>query len=169
MIIMKKSVYQISKFILILGLLWIPDTVNTQDLKLAREQQKEVSRTEKIIKYKALGALLENRRFVFKADSRSDAEHYYGRVGADRNYVRVDSMNVFIQLEGWSSKPKPPSKMWEGSIVSWELVKNEKNLYYDLQFKINTVIENYYMFIDYDSTAKLKIGSLIYLGCVRQL
>ena len=154
---------------MILGLLWIPNIVNFQELELTKMELKEASKAEKVNKYKALGTLLESRRFVFEADSRSDAQNYYGRVSADRNYIRVDSLTAFIQFEGFTGWSKAPTQTWEGSIVSWELVKNDKKLDYELQFKISTVIENYYIFIYYDNTAKLKIGRKIYLGYIKQL
>lgn len=167
--IMKKSILKNSSFLLIFGLLWIPNIVNSQELKLTKKELKEASKAKKINKYKALGTLLENRRFVFEADSRSDAQNYYGRVSADSNYIRVDSLTAFIQFEGFTGWSKAPPQTWEGSIVSWELVKNDKRIDYELQFKISTVIENYYIFIDYDSTAKLEIGRKIYLGYIKQL
>lgn len=166
---MKKSILKISSFLLILGLLWIPNTVNSQVLKLTKKELAEASKAEKVNKYKALGTLLESRRFVFEADSRSDAQNYYGRVSADSNYIRVDSLTAFIQFEGFTGWSKAPTRTWEGTIVSWELVKNDKKTDYELQFKINSVIENYYMFIDYDNTAKLKIGRKIYLGYIKQV
>jgi hypothetical protein len=167
--IMKRSILKNSRFLLILGLLWIPNIVNSQNLKLSRKELKEASKAEKVNKYKELSTLLESRRFVFEADSKSQANDYLGRISADRNYVRVDSLTAFIQFEKWIGNSKVPVQTWEGNIVNWELVKNDKKLYYNLQFKISTVIENYYLFIYYDSTAKLKIGSTSYLGYIKQL
>jgi hypothetical protein len=167
--IMKKSIFKNSSLLLILGLLWIPNIANSQELKLTEKELKEATKTEKVNKYKALGHLLESRRCVFEADSRFDAQTYYGRVSADKNYIRVDSLNAFIQFEGFSGWSKAPAQTWEGSIVNWELVKNDKKLDYQLQFKINTVSENYDIFINYDNTAKLKIGKKIYLGYIKQL
>jgi hypothetical protein len=155
---MKKSILKISSFFLILGLLCIPNIINSHDLKLTKKELKEASKAEKVNMYKALGTLLGSKRFVFEADSRSDAQNYYGRVSADRNYVRVDSLTAFIQFEKFTGSSKQTPQTWEGRIASWELVENDKKLYYELQFNISTVIENYYIFIDYDSTAKLKIG-----------
>jgi len=166
---MKKSILKSSSFILIIGLLWIPNIVNSQELKLTEKELKEATKAEKVNKYKALGNLLESRRCVFEADSRFDAQTYYGRVSADRNYIRVDSLNAFIQFEGFSGWSKAPTQTWDGSIVNWELVKNDKRLDYQLKFKISTVSENYYIFINYDNTARLKIGGKIYLGDIKQL
>jgi hypothetical protein len=164
-----KSILKSSSFILIIVLLWIPNIVNSQESILTKKELKEATKTEKVNKYKALGNLLESRRCVFEADSRYDAQTYYGRVSADRNYIRVDSLNAFIEFEGFTGWSKAPTQTWEGSIVNWELVKNDKKLDYQIQFKINTVTENYDLFINYDNTAKLKIGRKSYLGYIKQL
>jgi hypothetical protein len=116
---MKKSLLKSSSFLLIVGLLWIPDIVNSQELKLTKKELKEASKTGKVNKYKALGTLLESRRCVFEFDSRSAAESYDGRVSADRNFIRIDSLTAFCQFEDYVGIPKAPLRTWEGSIVSW--------------------------------------------------
>ena len=173
---MKKSILKISSFFLILGLC-IPNIVNSQDLKLTKKELKEVRKAEKVNKYKALGTLLESRRFVFEAEYRGDGTYVSPDGGVDvspdrlnlgRNYIRIDSLIASVQFEGWGPKPKPPQP-WDGNIENWELFKNDKKLSYDLQFTISGMTKNYYISVDLYSSAKLKIGKEVYYGNIKQL
>jgi hypothetical protein len=166
---MKKSILKISSFFLILGLC-IPNILNSQDLKLTKKELKEVRKAEKVNKYKALGALLESRRFVFEAEYRGQGgtEVSPDRLNLGRNYIRIDSLIASVQFEGWGPKPKPPQP-WDGNIENWELFKNDKKLSYDLQFTISGMTKNYYISVDRYSSAKLKIGKEVYYGNIKQL
>ena len=65
---MKKSVFKISSFFLILGLCWISIIGNSQDVKLNKKEKKEVRKAERLKDYEALGTMLESRKFVFSVD-----------------------------------------------------------------------------------------------------
>jgi hypothetical protein len=161
---MKKSTLKISDFFLILGLCWISIIGNSQDLKLDKKEKKEARKAERLKDYEALGTLLESRKFVFEAD-RISSQMFNNRISPDHNYIRFDTLSAFIQFERTIKSKKPLT--WEGNIVGWELEKNDKKLYYDLKFNISTVTQNYYMFINYDSSANLRIGGFMYLGYIK--
>jgi hypothetical protein len=176
-LLMKKSILIISSFFLILGLC-IPNIVNSQDLKLTKKELKEVRKAEKVNKYKALGTLLESRRFIFEAEYRRGSGTVVSPDGGTdispdhlnlgRNYIRIDSLIASVQFEGLGPKPKPPQP-WDGNIENWELFKNDKELSYDLQFTISGMTKNYYISVDHYGSAILKIGKEVYCGNIKQL
>lgn len=170
---MKKSTYKMSSLFLTLGFCWITLNSNSQDIKLSRQEQKEAKRAELVANFQVLDTLLERKTFVLEADY---LQNQYGNriiVPAMLNFIRVNSSRVVLQT---GSNVNPGYNgvggvTAEGNLNRWSLVRNFKNLSYNLQFSVVTNIGIYdvAMTISADNFAQATItglsrGKLIYEG-----
>lgn len=188
---MKKSVFKIGRFFLILCLSWISITGNTQESKLSKKEQKVAMKAERLKGYEALDTLLESRKFAFVTD------RLQGNIGATVfNVIQVDEARVFVRCDnpkntsgGFSGARDnttplvgPTGLFFEGDIYNYELSKNSKNHSYTIKFDVNTTGSNsgtyyeIYININPNKTAGVEIKSrngnyayINYLGKVRTL
>jgi hypothetical protein len=170
---MKKIAYKMGRLFLTVGLCLISFNSNAQDIKLTRQEQKEARRSVMVANYQVLDSLLASKNFVLKADFLEDK---YGErivVVPVLNFIRVDSLNAVLQTGfgtslGYNGVGGVTA---EGRINNWEIVRNNKNLSFYLQFNILTSI-GYYdvsMMISADNFVQATItgltrGMLIYDG-----
>jgi hypothetical protein len=188
---MKKSVFKIGRFFLVLGFSWICITGNAQEVKLSKKEQKEAMNAERLKNFDKLDTLLASRKFAFVTD------RVQGSTGATvYNLIQVDEARVFVRCEnpkntsgGFSGARDnttpiigPTGLFFEGNIDSWELSKNSRNLSYSIKFEIyttgNTTGTYYeiYININPNKTAGVEIKSRYgnyvyanYLGSIRSL
>ena len=171
---MKKSVFKISSFFLILGLYGISIICNSQDVKLNKKEKKEARKAERLKDYEALGTMLESRKFVFAVD------RVQSTTGAKISHViRLDGLRILVALDnpkntsgrfsGATDNSTPSigttGLFFEGDIGRWELTKNSKNLSYSTEFEVNRTgsygdVYEIIMNIHADKSASVEIKSL---------
>jgi hypothetical protein len=132
---MKKSILQISSLFLTFVFCWISYVANSQDLKSTKTTRKEARKVERAIDYQGLGVSLERRRFVIEMEYQLNLNQNQTRLNPMLNFIMVDSSSCVLESESdiFSAFFRGVSKV-EGSIDSWKLVKNNKNLSYYIQF-----------------------------------
>jgi hypothetical protein len=103
---MKKSVFKIGRFFLVLGFSWICITGNAQEVKLSKKEQKEAMNAERLKNFDKLDTLLASRKFAFVTD------RVQGSTGATvYNLIQVDEARVFVRCEN----PKNTSGGFSGA------------------------------------------------------
>ena len=130
---------------LTIGLFWISYNSNAQDIKLTRQEQKEARRAELQANFNLLDTLLENRSFVLEADYLQN--RYGDRIVVPQmlNFIKVDSTYVVLQTGSNSrfGNNGVGGVTAEGKANGWKLIKNYKNLSYNLRFNVFTDIGIY--------------------------
>jgi hypothetical protein len=149
---------------LTIGLLWISNNSNAQDVKLTRQEQKEARRAVLLANFNLLDTLIENKSFVLEA-------YYLQNRFGDRiivpqmlNFIKVDSTNVILQTGSYSmfGYNGVGGVTAEGKADSWKLIRNFKSLSYNLRFNVFTDIGIYdvTIWISADKKARATITGL---------
>jgi len=165
---MKKSVFKISSFFLLLGLCWISIIGRSQDLKLDKKEKKEARKAEKSKNFEAIGSLLESRKFVFEARTMQTKDGTINTVNPNFIFFRFDSTSVTNQPAATSID----SYFHNGTITYWELSRNNKNLNYIIRI-VSTLggSTSFQMFISADRSARVKVSRgnsvVIYNGQIK--
>lgn len=170
---MKKVIFYPGSLFLMIGFFMIPNNINSQDIKLTRQEQKEARAAERFANFQFLDTLLEGKSFVLEADF---LENQYGNrypVSSVLNFVRVEPSNVVLQIGSNNSLGYNGlgGITAQGSLARWKIYKNFKKLSYSLQFSVTTNIGAYDVSItvNADNSARATIsgytrGKLIYDG-----
>jgi hypothetical protein len=175
---MKTSILRSESLFLIIGLILISFNSYSQNVKLSKQEQKEANRDKEYFNFQVLDTILENKSFVLEADY---LENQYGNrrpVLSDLNFIKVDSSdavlqtgsNVYLGFNGVGGVTA------EGNIKGLEIVKNLKNLSFNLKFTVisNIGIYDVYMTINSDRIARATItgltrGKLVYDGRIKTI
>ena len=138
---MKRSVLNISRVFLILGLSCISFNGNSQDLKMTKKEKKNAKEAETIKNFTELGVILERRKFVFEANRKQNGEGLIVTINPSSNYIKIDSVRIIMNLERFGDGWMPNVTLYGnaqtmgGIITHWELLKNSKKLYYYLMLR----------------------------------
>jgi hypothetical protein len=135
----------IAKYFLLFCLIFVSVNGNTQDIKLSRQERKEVRKIQMTENFYILDSLLNSRQFVLEAFY---LKNQYG------DMVSVSSMINFIRVNGSKGVLQTGSNFRigsngvggataEGTIGLWEIKRNVKTLTYTLRFNLLTNIGNY--------------------------
>jgi hypothetical protein len=148
----------------ILGFFWISLNSNSQDVKLSRQERKEVRKAQMAANFNILDSLLKAKSFVLEADY---LQNKYGErvpVHSSLNFIKVDGLHGILQTgsnlgRGYNGFGGVTS---EGSIGVWKIYKDFKKLSYSLQFSLLTNIGHYNIFMTVmsDNRAKATITGL---------
>jgi hypothetical protein len=176
--VMKTINLKIENLFLAIVLSLISFNSNSQDAKLSKQEQKEAIRNIKYIDFQVLDTILENKSFVLEADY---LENQYGNrrpVLSDVNFIRVDSSDAVLQTGSgiYMGSNGVGGVTAEGNIKGLKIVKNFKNLSFNLSFTVvsNIGIYDVYMTINSDRIARATItgltrGTLIYDGRIETI
>jgi len=161
---MKTKSINIVRLLGVFGFFLISLNSNTQDIKLSRQERKEVRKTQMTANFYALDTLLDARCFVLEADY---LQNRYGDripVVSNLNFIRVDRSNGILQTgsnfgSGYNGVGGVTA---EGSIGSYEISKDSKKLSHTLKFSILTQIGHYdiFMTVNADNRASATITGL---------
>ena len=175
---MKTSIFNMKSLFLSIGLFLISFNINSQDVKLSRQEQKEAKRDKQYFNFQVLDTILENKSFVLEADF---LENQYGMrspVLSDVNFIKVDSTNAVLQT-GTSlnmGSNGVGGATAEGRMSNLKIVKNVKNMSFLLRFTMVSDIGIYdvSMTINSDRAARATItglsrGELIYVGRIKTI
>lgn len=175
---MKTSIFRSESLFLIIGLILISFNINSQDVKLSKQEQKEAERDKEYFNFQVLDTILESKSFVLEADY---LENQYGNrrpVFSDVNFIKVDSSDAVLQTGSnvYLGSNGVGGVTAEGNIKGLEIVKNLKNLSFDLKFTVisNIGIYDVYMTINSDRIARATItgltrGKLVYDGRIKTI
>jgi len=146
------------------GILFITSTGFTQDSKEGKKERKEERKAQLLANFNALDTVLNEKGFVLEADF---LINYYGlryHVPSSLNFVKVDATKAILQTgsDVRFGTNGVGGVTAEGTIGSWKLEKNPKNLSYSLHFSVTTQIGSYdvFMTISADNHALATITGL---------
>jgi hypothetical protein len=160
------------------GFFWIFLNSFSQEAKVTRQERKETRKAELNANFHVLDSLFETKSFVLEANY---LENKYGDqipVSSMVNFIMVNSTNGVLQTGnnstiGYNGLGGVTA---EGSIGSWKLDRDYKNLNFTLRFSILTDIGSYDVFltVNADNRARATItglwpGKLIYNGYLNTL
>jgi hypothetical protein len=175
---MKTMKINTTSLVLILSLFWISPVSSSQDVKLSRQEKKEVRKAQMAENFRILDSLLNSRSFVLEAEN---LQNEYGNrifVTSDLNFVKVDKSTGVLQTGssfgmGYNNVGGVTA---EGNIGSWKLFRDTKKLTYRLQFSLVTNIGHFdvFMVVSADNHATATItglgpGKLIWEGHLETL
>ncbi|MCJ7446653.1 MAG: DUF4251 domain-containing protein [Bacteroidales bacterium] len=148
----------------VFGLFLVSLNSNSQDIKLDRQERKEVRKAQMAANFYILDSLLNARSFVLEADY---LQNKYGDripVVSNLNFIKVDRSNGILQTGsnfgmGYNGVGGVTA---EGTIESWKISKDSKKLSYTLQFSLLTQIGHYdiFMSVNADNHASATITGL---------
>lgn len=175
---MKNTTIKFGRLFLGLGLLLLSFTGYSQDVKLTKQEQKEMQKAKREYDFLAMDSLLQNKSFVLEANY---LENQYGMrrpVVSALNFIMIDSSNVVLQTGSnrLSGSNGVGGATAEGSVKDLNIVKNPKNHTFWLRFTVMTNIGVYDvdMTIYSSSYARATIsgltrGKLVYDGRIEAL
>lgn len=156
--------YMASLFLVILGFPGLTSYSYSQDIKLTRQERKEVKKAQLMANYYALDSLLNERAFVLEADY---LQNRYGErilVSSNLNFIKVTGSNGILQTGSYSGfgYNGVGGVTAEGSIGNWKIYKNPKKLSYTVQFSIQSNIGHYdiIMNVNANTSASATISGL---------
>lgn len=159
--------------ILVIGVFSVSQNSFSQEKKLNRQEKKEARKAAMTANFDTLNSLLEARSFVLKA---YNLENKYGdmvQVSSNTNFILINSTNGILQtaFNSMGGNNGLGGVTAEGTVGSWEVVRNQKNLTFTVKFSLVTNIGIYdvFMTVNSDSRAHAEIsglapGRLIYKG-----
>jgi hypothetical protein len=129
----------------IFGFFWISLISNSQDLKLSRQELKEVRKAQLTANFYILDSLFNAKSFVLEADYLQDTYGYRIPVVSSLNFVKVDESKGILQTGsntgvGYNGVGGVTA---EGSLGDWKIFKDFKHLSYRVEFTLNTMIGIY--------------------------
>lgn len=161
---MKTMKMKIVSLLGVFGLFLVSLNSNSQEIKLSRQERKEVRKTQMTANYYILDSLLNAKSFVLEADY---LQNRYGEripVLSDLNFIKVNVSDGVLQTGssfgmGYNGVGGVTA---EGTIGTWKISKDPKKLSYSLQFSLLTQIGHYdiFMTVNADGNASATITGL---------
>lgn len=173
-----KTTIKFGSLFLSLGLMLISLTGFSQDVKLTKQEQKEVRKAKNNYNFLVLDSMLQSKSFVLEADYLENQYGYRRPVLSNLNFIMVDSSNVVLQTGSTrlSGSNGVGGATAEGNVKNLNIVKNPKNQSFWLRFTVVTNIGVYDvdMTIYSNKLAKATItgltpGRLVYDGRIQPL
>jgi hypothetical protein len=170
---MKKVMFNLGCLLLVFGLGLIPYNSKAQDVKLSKQEKRDLEQAALQANFYAIDTLLNRKTFVLEAEWLQD---YYGSrvpVSSNVNFIRVDKKNVVLQTgtnynSGYNGVGGVTA---EGEIQNLKITKNFKKLSYTVGFSVMTKVGIYdiAMYIASDGDAQATItgttaGKLTWVG-----
>jgi hypothetical protein len=109
---------------LVAGFFLIMQNINAQDVKLSRQQQKEVRNAQMEANFYRLDTLLNSRSFILKANYLRDSYGAKTLVVSTLNFIKVDSDEGIVQTGSNSELGfnGVGGVTAEGTIGRWEVI-----------------------------------------------
>jgi hypothetical protein len=147
--VMKTMKMKTANLFLIFGFLWLSLSVNSQDVKLTRQEKKAVRKAQMAENFVILDSLLNSRNFILEADFLLNKYGNRIPVTSTLNFVKADHSRGVLQTGsdvgvGYNGVGGVTA---EGSIGVWKLSKDIKHLSYSLQFNLLSNVGIYDIFL----------------------
>jgi len=151
--VMKTMIMNKVSLFWILGFFLISFNSNSQNIKLSRQDRKEVRKAQMAANFNILDSLLNEKSFVLEADYLQNGYGFRIPVVSNLNFVEIDDLRGILQTGsdfrmGYNGVGGVTA---EGIIGKWEVNKNFKSLSYTLQFSLLTNIGHYDIFMTVSS------------------
>lgn len=138
-----------AKLLLITGFILLSLYSNSQDVKLSRQERKEVRSAQMTANFYNLDTILNSKSFVLEADFLQNDDGERIAVNSSLNFIKVDVLNGILQTGSYSGSGYNGvgGVTAEGKIDSWKINRDLKRLSYSLSFSILTNIGHYDVFM----------------------
>jgi hypothetical protein len=145
----------------VLGFLCITLNGNSQDVKLSKQERKEVRKAQLAANFAIMDSLLASKSFVLEADNLIDKYGHMVPVVSMLNFIKVENSKGVLQT-GTSSElgyNGVGGVTAEGSIGVWSVTKDFKRLMYNIHFTILTNLGAFdvFMYVTADNNASATI------------
>jgi hypothetical protein len=147
---MKTVRIKVECLFLILGFLVISLISNSQDIKLSRQEKKEVRKVRMAANFSILDSLLNSKSFVLEADFLQDKYGERIPVVSNLNFVKVDKSDGVLQTGATSGMGYNGvgGVTANGKIGDFKVFKDTKKLTYRLRFSLMSNIGSYDIFMN---------------------
>jgi hypothetical protein len=136
----------------------------SQAVKLTKQEKKELKRLAMETNFRILDSLLNSKKYVLVADFLRGKYGDKIPVVQTLNFIKVNVTTGILQTGSNSGMGSNSvgGVTAEGSLGGMKIVKNEKNLRYDVRFGINTQLGHYdvYMTVSWSNNASATITGL---------
>lgn len=135
----------ITRLLVATGFIWISLISYGQEVKLTKEQKKELRKKELDASYISLDSLVNSRMFVLAADFLQGRSGERVTVNSTLNFIKVTGETGILQVGSNSGMGYNGlgGVTAEGSIGNWQLDKNDKNRTISLRFGLSSPIGHY--------------------------
>ena len=161
---MKSLKFYLVSLLFISGFVFIPYTSRAQDVKLSRQEKKDLEQAQLKANFQAIDTLLERKTFVLEADFLRNQYGLSVPVTSVLNFILVDSSHVTLQTgsnyrRGYNGVGGVTA---EGNIQNYKVVKDSRNLSFTVSFSVmtNVGIFDIFMTISADTNASATITGL---------
>lgn len=126
---------------------------NSQNIKLSRQEQKEVRKAQMAANFYILDSLLNSKSFVLEADFLQNEYGERVNVVSTLNFIKVDKSKGILQTGSTSAMGYNGvgGVTAEGSVGAWKVDKDAKKLIHSLRFSLLSNIGNYDIFMTVSS------------------
>jgi hypothetical protein len=147
---MKKLSFYSGSLLFVIGFTLISYNSKAQDVKLSKQEKKDLEQTELYANYHAIDTLIERKTFVIEADYLQDLTGNRVFVNSVLNYILVDSVKAVLQTgsnyrSGYNGVGGVTA---QGNIQNYKVVKDPKNLRYNVSFTVMTNVGIYDVTMD---------------------
>jgi len=161
---MKTMKMKMVNLFFVLGFFLISLFSNSQDIKLTRQERKEVRKAQLDANFNILDSLLNAKNFVLEADYLQNNFGVRIPVLSTLNFIKIGGSKGVLQTGSALSMGynNVGGVTAEGNIGAWEINKNIKKLSYTLHFSLLTQIGHYdvFMMVNSDNNASATITGL---------
>ena len=166
------KLFTLSLFLAI-GFLGISVNSFSQDKKESRMERRELRKAVRMTNFNIIDSLIKAKSFVIEADFLQNKWGQRINVSSNINFIRVDHNKCVIQTgsNGQFGSNGVGGATAEGDMGTWKVIKNSKNLSYNVHFSVITNIGSYDVTLDLYSDARatatitgLTPGSLTWEG-----
>ena len=139
---MKNLSFYSGSLLFIIGFSLISYNSKAQDVKLSKQEKKDLKQTELQANYYAIDTLIERKTFVIEADYLQDLYGNRVFVNSVLNYILVDSLKAVLQTgsNSRSGYNGVGGVTAQGNIQNYKVVKDPKKLRYNVSFTVMTTI-----------------------------
>jgi hypothetical protein len=161
---MKNLAFYSGILLFVFGFSLIPYNSKAQDVKLSRQEKKDLEKVALFANFQAIDTLLERKTYVIEADFLRDQYGNQVPVTSVLNFILVNSSRVVLQTgSNYSAGNNGVGGITaEGNIQNYKVVKDPKNLSYNVSFSVmtNVGIFDVFMTIGADTNARATITGL---------
>jgi Domain of unknown function (DUF4251) len=161
---MKTMTFKQLSLFLATGLFLTLQNINAQDIKLSRQDRKEVMKAQREANFHTLDSLLNSKSFVLEADFLRNRNGVPIPVVSTLNFIKVDNSEGVLQTGsdsgfGYNGVGGVTA---QGSIGRWTVSRDSKKLTYTVDFSILTNLGNYdvVIFVSSDNHASATITGM---------
>lgn len=134
-----------ASILMVLILFGISSNVSSQEIKLTREEKKEIRKAQIEVNFYMMDSLLNSRQFVLEADYLQDKYSNRIPVNSNLNFIRVNGPTGVLQTGssinmGYNGVGGVTA---EGTVNSWEITRDPKRYVFTIRFGLLSNLGHY--------------------------